>query len=115
MVIDQTEQSYPQLDSRKQVVAFWGRVTITTTNYKGSSTLTRMSKMNTVLTPRRLFNFGTFRRLSEEDVYKRLAFISKIKKEDNESMCQFKIDTSKARCSNRCRFFRVNFLNQRRI
>ena len=35
-----TEQSYTQLDSRKQAIVFWDRVT---TMQKGSSTSTKMS------------------------------------------------------------------------
>ena len=47
--------------------------------------------------PRRLFNLRTLgaafireRRLQEDGVYKRAVFISRIKIEENEIMCQFK-------------------------
>ena len=40
---NKTERSYTQLDSRRQVIAFWDRVT---TLLKASSTPTKMSKIN---------------------------------------------------------------------
>ena len=38
--MNKTERSYTQLDSRKQVAAFWDRIA---TTHKGSSTSTKMS------------------------------------------------------------------------
>ena len=39
---NKTKRSYTQLDSRKQIIAFWDRVT---TIHKGSSTPTQISKI----------------------------------------------------------------------
>ena len=62
-MINKTEQSYTQLDSKKQVIACWDRVT---TIHEESSTPTSMSKINSRQIQSNIENFEEIRVLNAE-------------------------------------------------